>query len=76
MDLRLMGFRSKRERISATLAESRRRRTLRPGMDYLETRDLLATVAVNAGTIVRPVDSQLLGVNVSAWDHTMNSPKT
>ena len=48
----------------------------RPGLDYLERRDLLATVSVNAATVVRPVDTRLLGVNLTWWDSALNTSQT
>jgi hypothetical protein len=37
---------------------------------------LLAVVTVNAGQDVRPVNTQLLGVNVGWWDADLNTPLT
>ena len=46
------------------------------GVEGLEERVLLATVAVNAGSVVRAVDTQLLGVNVAWYDSDLNTPET
>jgi hypothetical protein len=51
-------------------------RTLRPSAEPLEGRELLATVSVNAGQVVRAVDTQLLGVNVDWWDSNLNTGQT
>lgn len=56
-------------------ASGRRRRRL-PGLDRLEGRALLASVTVNAATVVRPVDTQLLGVNLAWWDSNLNTAQT
>ncbi len=45
-------------------------------IEIVEPRLLLATVAVNAGDIVRTVDSQLLGVNLATWDSALDTPQT
>ncbi|HKI19205.1 MAG TPA: hypothetical protein VKA15_15070, partial [Isosphaeraceae bacterium] len=42
----------------------------------LERRELLATVTVNAGQVLRSVDTQLLGVNLAWWDTNLNTPQT
>lgn len=59
---------------------SSRRRTAwsrrRPCVEPLEERALLATVSVNAGSVVRAVDTQLLGVNVDWWDSNLNTAET
>ncbi len=49
---------------------------LRPHVEGLEGRQLLATVSVNPGQVVRPVDTQLLGVNLTWWDTDLNSTQT
>ena len=49
---------------------------LNPGVQPLEIRDLLATVSVDAGQIVRSVNPQLLGVNTAWWDTDLNTPET
>lgn len=46
------------------------------GLEGLEERVLLATVAVNAGSVVRAVDTQLLGVNVAWYDSNLNTAET
>ena len=48
----------------------------RPILEFLESRELLAAVTVNAGQVVRDVNTQLLGVNVDWWDSTLNTPQT
>src|SRR5262249_11799326 len=52
------------------------RRTALPGIEPLERRELLAVVSVNAGQVVRPVDTQLLGVNIDWWDSNLNTQET
>ena len=42
----------------------------------LEDRELLATVTVNAASVVRSVDTQLLGVNLAWWDSDLNTAPT
>ena len=37
---------------------------------------MLATVTVNAGQVVRAVNTQLLGVNVNWWDTNLNTSQT
>ena len=51
-------------------------RRCRPGIEGLERRELLATVAVNAGQVVRAVNPQLLGVNVAWYDSNLNTSQT
>src|SRR5262249_43224657 len=62
------------------LSHSRRvgstRRAALLGVELLERRDLLAVVSVNAGQVVRLVDTQLLGVNVDWWDSNLNTQET
>ena len=41
-----------------------------------KSRQLLATITVNAGQVVRAVDTQLLGVNVAWYDSDLNTPQT
>jgi hypothetical protein len=53
-----------------------RRRFAPQGLEILETRTLLATVTVNVSQVVRPVNSQLLGVNVGWWDLNLNTTQT
>jgi hypothetical protein len=48
----------------------------RPSLERLEGRALLATVTVNAATVVRPVSTQLLGVNLAWWDSNLNTAQT
>jgi hypothetical protein len=45
-------------------------------MEMLEIRDLLAAVSVDVGQVVRPVDTQLLGVNTAWWDSSLNTAET
>ena len=40
------------------------------------SRELLATISVNASQVVRSVDTQLLGVNVAWYDSVLNTPQT
>jgi alpha-L-arabinofuranosidase len=49
---------------------------LEPRVELLEERRLLAVVSVNAGQIVRSVDTQLLGVNLAWWDSDLNTTQT
>ncbi len=49
---------------------------LRPHLEGLEQRQLLAVVSVNAGQVVRTVDTQLLGVNLAWWDSDLNTAQT
>ncbi len=59
--------------------DSRKRgfaRHLVASFEVLERRELLANVTVNAGQVVRSVDTQLLGVNLAWWDTNLNTPQT
>jgi alpha-L-arabinofuranosidase len=58
------------------LGSGPRRRRCALGIEGLEARALLATIAVNAATVVRSVDTQLLGVNVAWYDSVLNTPQT
>jgi hypothetical protein len=49
---------------------------LRPGIEPLEARALLAVVTVNAGDVVNPVNAQLLGVNIASYDSDLNTGQT
>jgi alpha-L-arabinofuranosidase len=49
---------------------------LRPGLEPLEVRALLAVVTVDAAEQVRPVNTQLLGVNVASFDSDLNTTQT
>jgi hypothetical protein len=49
---------------------------LRPGLEPLEVRALLAVVTVDAAELVRPVNTQLLGVNVASFDSDLNTTQT
>ena len=55
------------------------RKASKPGcqvvLECLEQRELLATVTVNAGQVVRPVNTRLLGVNVAWWDSDLNTSR-
>jgi hypothetical protein len=55
---------------------SRFGRSRRPGLESLEDRTLLATVTVNASDVIRPVETQLLGVNLTWWDSSLNTSQT
>ena len=46
------------------------------GWEPLERRELLAVVSVDAGHAVRPVATQLLGVNLAWWDSNLNTSQT
>ncbi len=52
------------------------KRRWRPGIEWLESRELMATVSVNLGQVVRAVNSQLLGVNVAWYDSDLNTSQT
>src|SRR5262245_13231203 len=52
------------------------RNQYRPGLEHLEVRNLLAAVTVNAGQVIRPVKTQLLGANLAWWDSNLNTPQT
>jgi alpha-N-arabinofuranosidase len=45
-------------------------------LEALECRDLPSTVTVNAGTIMRPVNNHVLGVNLAWWDPNLNTTQT
>ena len=47
-----------------------------PGLEWLEKRELLANVSINAGDVIRAVNSQLLGVNVAWYDSDLNTSQT
>ena len=54
----------------------RPRRSMRwSGLEGLEGRVLLATVAVNASQVIRSIDTQLLGVNVAWYDSNLNTSR-
>jgi alpha-L-arabinofuranosidase len=57
-------------------SRSRSRRAKLSQLEMLESRALLAVVAVNAGQVVRQVDTQLLGVNLAWWDSNLNTTQT
>jgi hypothetical protein len=64
-----------RRRLSGTIGGAGRSR-LRPSLEVLEDRELLAVVSVDAGQILRPVNTQLLGVNLTWWDTNLNTAGT
>src|SRR4051794_5198561 len=46
-------------------------------LESLESRVLMSSnVTVNAGTVIRDVDSQLSGVNIAWWDSHLNTSQT
>jgi hypothetical protein len=45
-------------------------------LEILEDRTLPSNVTIDTTQIVRPVDSRLLGVNLTWWDGTLNTPRT
>ncbi len=47
-----------------------------PRIEGLESRQLLATISVNAAQVVRGVNTQLLGVNVAWYDSVLNTQQT
>ncbi|MGO9921316.1 MAG: PKD domain-containing protein [Isosphaeraceae bacterium] len=53
-----------------------RARRLVASFEPLERRELLATVTVDAGQVVRMLAPQLLGVNLAWWDTNLNTPQT
>lgn len=42
----------------------------------LERRDVPAVIGVNAGAVIRPVSTGLLGVNLTWWDSNLNTAQT
>jgi alpha-L-arabinofuranosidase len=52
------------------------RRPCRPQLETLEHRNLLSSVTVNAGQVLRPVDNQVLGTNLAWWDSNLNTSQT
>ncbi|MDB5312635.1 MAG: abf2 1 [Gemmataceae bacterium] len=48
----------------------------RPALLTLETRDVPATLTVDAGSTIRPVPDQLHGVNLAWWDSLLTTPQT
>jgi hypothetical protein len=58
---RLLGTRSISSRPALRLVA-------RPWLETLESRDLLSTVSVDAGTVVRTVNANVLGVDLPGWD--------
>ncbi len=71
-----MNLLPRRGRLGSRTGEARGRRACRPRGEGLEVRDLLATVSVNAGQVVRAVDTNLLGVNLVEWDSYLNTSQT
>ena len=55
---------------------ARGHRVFRPTLQGLESRELLATVTVNAAQVVRAVNTNLLGVNLVEWDSALNTSQT
>src|SRR5262249_10078270 len=49
---------------------------LRPCVEFLEERELLAVVSVNAAQVVRAAATQLLAVNRTWWDTNLNTSQT
>lgn len=47
-----------------------------PPIEALESRYLLATISVNAGSVVRTVNDDALGVNLAWWDTNLNTAQT
>src|SRR5438477_12675790 len=45
-------------------------------LERLERRRLLATVAINAGSVIRTVNDDVLGINVAWWDTNLNTAQT
>ena len=45
-------------------------------LEVLESRRLLAAVTVNAGQVVRSVDTKLLGINTAPWDGNLSTSQT
>jgi hypothetical protein len=48
----------------------------RLGLERLESRDLLAGVSVNANQVVRRIDNQILGTNLTYWDSPLDTAQT
>jgi hypothetical protein len=71
-----MNSHRKQGRASSRTVGTRGRRARRPVGEGLEPRELLATVTVNAGQVVRAVDTNLLGVNLVNWDSDLNTAQT
>ena len=71
-----MSILSKKGSIRVGLGVARRLRTRRPEIEFLEERALLAVVSVDAGEVIRPVDTQLLGVNLTSPDANLNTSET
>src|ERR1017187_2082392 len=53
-----------------------KRRRCQPGIESLERGEPLATVNINAGQVVRGVNTQLLGANVAWYDSDLNTGQT
>jgi hypothetical protein len=45
-------------------------------LEPLESRDLPSTLTINASAVVRPVNNQVLGVNLAWWDSNLNTAQT
>ena len=68
------GKRRTGQRSSAGRPAPRSGRKLR--LERLEPRQMLATVAVNAGQVIRTLNDQFLGVNLATWDSALNTSQT
>ncbi len=55
---------------------ARNRRPAWAGLERLEDRALMASIAVNVGQTVRAVNPQLLGVNLAWWDSSLPTTQT
>jgi hypothetical protein len=66
-------FRSRRTQKSGPRS---RRVAVSLRVEPLEIRVVPATVTVDAGQVVRPVDPKVLGVNVAWWDSSLNTAQT
>ena len=55
---------------------ARNRRPAWAGLERLEDRALLASIAVDVGQVVRPVNAQILGVNLAWWDSNLPTTQT
>ena len=67
----MIGTRSAAHRSSRTGAPR-----FRPWLEQLEDRTLPSVVTVNADSVVRTIDAQVLGVNLAWWDSSLNTPQT
>ena len=67
---------SVRDLLRGRIRRSATRCQLKPCLEPLEARALLAVVSVNAAETVRAVNTQLLGVNLAWWDSDLNTTQT